>query len=77
MTVYGFLMLVIYILAIGLIAWLAIWILQQLGAPPEIQKVGRVVIVVIAVILIILLLLNFVGGIGPPMRLSSLMRLAA
>jgi hypothetical protein len=64
MSATSFLYIVIYVLVIALIAWLATYALREFGAPPEIQKVGRIVIVVIAVICIILLLLNFLGG-GP------------
>lgn len=53
--------LLIYVLIIGVVLWLALYVVQQLPMPAPFAQVARVVIVVIGCLVLILLLLNFVG----------------
>jgi hypothetical protein len=46
----GLLQLIIYLVVIGALAWLAIWILQQFPAPEPLGRVLYVAVVVIAVV---------------------------
>ena len=46
--------LIVYLVIIGAIAWLAIWILQQLPPPEPLSRILRVAVIVIAVIAVIL-----------------------
>jgi hypothetical protein len=54
--------LVVYILVLGLIVWLLLYVLDQFPLPEPFHRVARVVIVVIAVLFLIVLLLDLVGG---------------
>lgn len=69
--VSSLLVLLIYIIVIGLILWLALWVIGQLPLPAPFGQVARVIIVVIAVLILIIMLLNLVGGV-PHIRLGSL-----
>lgn len=53
--------LLIYILVIGIVLWLALYVIQQIPLPPPFAQVARVVIIVIGCLILILLLLNFIG----------------
>jgi hypothetical protein len=53
--------LLITLLAVGLITWLALWILQQFPLPDPLGRVIRVVIIVVAVLIVIGVLLNLGG----------------
>ena len=57
----GLLRLLVYIIAVGLIFWLAWWILHQFAPPQPILKVLEVIIIVIGVIVLINLLLGLIG----------------
>jgi len=64
MTLTGLLQLVIWLIALGLIVWLALWVLQQLAPAEPFAKIARIIVVVIACIILIYLLLGLVGGGG-------------
>lgn len=55
-------MLLVYILIIGLIVWLALYVVQTLPLPAPFGQVARVLVMVIACIVVIMLLLQIVGG---------------
>lgn len=57
--------LLIYILIVGVVVWLALYVVQQLPLPEPFGRVARVVIMVIGCLVLILLLLNFVGMARP------------
>jgi hypothetical protein len=59
--------LVIYILLIGLVCGLLLWLLDQLGLriPGPFYRVARIAIIVVAISLIISVLLSLVDA-GPP-----------
>lgn len=54
--------LLIYCLIIGIIIWLALYIIQTIPLPPPFAQVARVVIMVIGCLLLIVVLLQLVGG---------------
>jgi hypothetical protein len=60
----GLLMLVIYAMFIGVVAWLLIYLVDMLSPymPAPIPQILRVIIIFAAVILILYLLLGLVGG---------------
>lgn len=64
MSIAALLSLLIYLAVIGLILWLAWWVLTQFSPPEPLGKVLRAVVIVVGVICIIVVLLNFLG-IGP------------
>lgn len=58
--------LVIYIVVLGLVCWLLLYIVEQLPLPAPFGQVARVVIIVVACLILILLLLQLVGGVRVP-----------
>jgi hypothetical protein len=57
----GLLNVVLYLVVIGLIIWLLLWALGQVGLPDPFGRIIRVLIIVVGVILIINVLLGLVG----------------
>ena len=57
----GLIYLLIYLLIVGVIIWLALYIVSQLPMAPPFNQVARTIIVVIGCLILILMLLNFVG----------------
>ena len=53
--------LIIVLLVIGILVWLAFYVLRHLGPPDPVNRILQVVIVVVAVLLIVALLLNLAG----------------
>jgi len=53
--------LVIYIIVIGLIAWLLLWAIEAVALPEPFNKVARVIIIVVSVLIVVLLLLQILG----------------
>jgi hypothetical protein len=66
--------LVIYIVLIGLVCGLLIWLLDQVGStiPKPLYRVARIAIIVVAISLIISVLLSLVAGGAPHLRLSEM-----
>ena len=59
--------LVIYLVVIGLIVWLLLYLIDAIPVPQPFHKVARVAIMVVGVLIVILLLLNLIGmGDGMP-----------
>jgi hypothetical protein len=54
-------MLVVYCLVVGLIAWLLMFLVDYVPVPPPFNRVAKVVIMVVAVLIVIILLLGLVG----------------
>lgn len=53
--------LVITIVVVGLIFWLALWLVENLPLPVPFVQTGRVVVMVAGVLILILILLDFLG----------------
>ena len=62
--------LIIVLLVVGILVWLAFYVLQNFGPPEPLNRIFRVVIVVIAVLIVVLLLLQL-AGIGPGITVSG------
>jgi hypothetical protein len=60
---------VIYLLVIGVIAWLLMFLVDYVPVPPPFNRVAKIVIMVVAVLIVILLLLGLVGEGPSPFRL--------
>ena len=54
--------LIFWLLILGILVALAIWVLGQLGLPEPIQRIIYVAVVVVVVLVVVLLLLQVVGG---------------
>ena len=69
-------MLIIWIVVVGIIISLLIYLVDHLGfIDPTFRQIARALILVVGVLVVILLLLNFLGVLGPvgaPPRLSLL-----
>lgn len=63
--------LIFWLLILGILVALALWVLSQLGLPEPIGRIIRVAIIVIVVLVVVLLLLQIVGG-GGGMNLPKL-----
>lgn len=57
----GLIALLLYIVVIGVVLWLALYIMNTLPMAEPFRQVGRTVIVVIGALILILLLMNFIG----------------
>jgi hypothetical protein len=66
--------LLIYLLIVGIILWLALYVIQTIPLPPPFAQVARVIIIVIGCLVVILLLLQLLGGAGlglHPLKLGN------
>jgi hypothetical protein len=61
--------LIIVLLVVGLLIWLAFYVLDNVPIPEPFNRIIRVVIVVVAVLILIVFLLNL-AGIGGGIKLS-------
>ena len=52
---------VIYLLVVGGIFWLLLWLIGYIGIPEPFAKVAKIIIMVVGVLILINLLLGFVG----------------
>jgi hypothetical protein len=59
----------IYVIVLGLVIWLLLYVIDAVPLPDPFNRVARVCIIVIGVLILILLLLNLIG-LGPPPRLG-------
>jgi hypothetical protein len=62
----GLLGLIIWLVVLGVIVWLAFWVLQQFPAPEPVGRIIKVLIVVIAVVMLIAILMGTFGSIPLP-----------
>ena len=59
--------LVIYLIVIGIIVWLLLYLIDAIPLPEPFNRVARVCIIVLGVLIVILLLLQLVGtDVGMP-----------
>jgi hypothetical protein len=56
--------LIFWLLILGILVALVIWVLGQLGLPEPIRRIIYVTVVVLVVLVVVLLLLQLVGGGG-------------
>jgi hypothetical protein len=63
---------VIYVVILGLIAGLLIWLVDAVPVPQPFNRVAKIVITVLGVLILILLLLNLAGLVEPPGRMRPL-----
>lgn len=61
LSIEGLVTAVVYLIVVGGICWLLLWLISYVGLPDPFAKVARVIIVVVAVLLLINVLLSFVG----------------
>lgn len=62
---------VVYLIVVGLVLWLIIYVADMIPMPPPFHQVIRAVVAVIGVIILIYLLLALVGLVGEaPLRLG-------
>ena len=54
--------LVIYLIVIGVIIWLLLYLIDAIPLPQPFHRVARTLIIAVGVLIVILLLLQFVGG---------------
>ena len=52
---------IIVLLAVGLLVWLAFYVVKEFNPPDPVGRIIRVVVVVIAVLVIVAMLLQFAG----------------
>ena len=64
LSIEGLVELVVYLLVVGGIFWLLLWLIGYIGIPEPFAKVAKIIIMVVAVLILINVLLGFVG---PPM----------
>jgi hypothetical protein len=54
--------LVIYIIVLGLVVWLILYIINMIPLPEPFGRIARIVLIVLAVLILINLLLGLVGS---------------
>ena len=64
----GLVQLVIYIMVLGLVTWLLLFLIDYIPLPEPFNRIAKVVIVVVAVVILIVALLGLVGD-GPGIRI--------
>jgi hypothetical protein len=69
LTVGSLFTLIVVLLVIGILLWLAFYVLRQFPPPEPLGRIIQVIIVVIAVLILVVFLLNLVG-IGGGVRIS-------
>lgn len=52
---------VVYLIVIGLIVWLLLYIIDQVPLPAPFNRIAKIVVTVLGVLIVILLLLNLIG----------------
>ena len=70
-TVGSLFSLIITLLVVGILVWLAFYVLQQFAPPEPVGRIIRVVVIVVAVLVLVAVLLN-IAGMGPGIRISTL-----
>jgi hypothetical protein len=60
---------VVYLIVIGIIVWLLLFLIDAIPLPEPFHRVARVLIIVVSVLIVILLLLQFIGTDVPFPRL--------
>jgi hypothetical protein len=55
---------IIYLIILGVVVWLLLWLIDYVPLPEPFNRVGRVLVIVVGVLILILLLLNLAGTIG-------------
>jgi hypothetical protein len=60
-VITGLVYLLVYLLIVGVLLWLALYIIQTLPLPSPFAQVARVVVTVIGCLILVLMLLNFLG----------------
>jgi hypothetical protein len=66
--------LIIVLLVVGILVWLAFYVLQHLGPPEPVASIIKVIVVVIAVLVLIAVLLNL-AGIGTGVRITEVLHM--
>ena len=65
--------LIIYLLVLGLLYWLVIYVLDSVPIPDPPNRIIKIALMVLMVIIVIVLLLNLIGvGIGNDIHLPKL-----
>ncbi len=53
---------VIYLLVVGGVLWLLLWLVGYIGVPEPFSKVAKIIIMVVGVLILINVLLSFAGS---------------
>lgn len=61
--------LIIYIVIVGVIIWLLLYMISAIPLPTPFNQIARTVIIVVGCLICILLLLQFAGMLSPGLRL--------
>jgi multisubunit Na+/H+ antiporter MnhB subunit len=69
-SIGGLIQLLIILLALGIIVWLAYYILANFQPPEPLGRIIRVAIMVVAVLIVVVLMLNF-AGVGTPIHITN------
>lgn len=64
----GLITFVIYLIVLGLVAWLLVYVVDLLPLPAPFGQVARIVIIVVCVLILVIMLLGLIGE-GPGLRL--------
>jgi hypothetical protein len=63
--------LIITLLVVGILVWLAFYVLQQFAPPEPVGRIIKVIVVVVAVLVLVAVLLN-IAGVGTGVRITAL-----
>jgi hypothetical protein len=68
----GLINLIIYLLVLGILVWLVIYVVDAIPLPPPINRIVKIAVTVIAALVVILLLLQLVGVGGGDLGLPKI-----
>lgn len=61
LSIEGLVEMVIYLVVVGGILWLLLWLISYVGLPEPFAKVAKIIVMVIGVLILINVLLGFAG----------------
>lgn len=61
LSIEGLVELVIYLIVIGGVFWLLLWLIGYVGLPDPFAKVAKIILMVVGVLILINILLGFAG----------------
>ena len=62
LSLSGLVELVIYLMIVGGICWLLLWLISHVGLPEPFAKVAKIIIMIVGVMVLINVLLGFLGS---------------
>ena len=69
-SIGGLLQFVLILVALGIVVWLAFYVLANFSPPEPLGRIIRVAVMVVAVLIVVVLILNL-AGVGTPIHITN------